>query len=243
MKFSFGIVIVSAVVLSACGQSDNSDVRAESVSSLPVAARYGGEMSKEGCQLLSAQLVSTTFDVPSDALKQTAIQGCHYKWNNESETLEAGILMIRAHKSDEEAIRWFAGVTANKTADEVRAELDSAAGRLDKQEELDTDLKKSTAKNLLAMVSAKAVNFEDVADIGDEARVNDEGTVHVRVDNLTFMVSAYKGAKAPRPNMQGVEIKQMAAVAQENADRWAIETAPQRRTDSTRLAKAITAGM
>lgn len=243
MKLATGILLVSAVVVSACEQSDNADVRAGSTSPLSAAARYGSEMSKEGCKLLSAQLVSTTFDVPADALKQTAIQGCHYKWISENETLEAGILMIRVHESDEDAARWFAGATTSRSADEVRADLDSASRQLDKQEELDTDLKKSTAKNLLAMVSAKAVSFEDIAGIGDMARVNDEGTVYVSVDNLTFMVSAYKGAKAPRPNMQGVEIKQMAAVAQENATRWAIETAPQRRADGTRLTRAIMAEM
>ncbi len=237
------LIALLSLGIAACGQSAGNDVQAAPEDSLSAAARFSGEMSNEGCELLSPQLVSTTFDVPVDTLKQTKIQGCHYNWDNSDETLEAGILMIRAHKSDEDAARWFAGVTTSKTAEEVQAELDSAAGQLDKQEELDTDLKKSTAKNLLAMVSAKAVNFADIAGIGDEARVSDEGIVHVRVDNLTFMVSAYKGSKAPRPNMQGVEIKQMAAVAKENADRWAIETAPQRTTDGIRLARAIVAEM
>jgi hypothetical protein len=239
------VVLFLSLGVAACGQSDNKDghVTSESSASSLSAARYSGEMSKEGCEFLTAQLVSSVFNVPADALKKTNIQGCIYNWASGNETLQAGILMIRVHKSDEDAARWFAGITTSKTAEEVQAELDSAAGQLDKQKELDTEIKKSTAKNLLAMVKAKAVNYEDVAGLGDEARVSDEGTVYVRVDNLTFRVTAYKGPEAPPPDMKGVEIKQMAAVAQENTARWATETAPQRREDSTRLARAIVAEM
>ena len=236
-------LIFLAVSIAACGQSGDSDAQSASASSLSSAARFSGEMSNKGCEFLSAQLVSATFDVPADALKQTKIQGCHYTWNSDNETLEAGILMIRAHKSDEEAARWFAGITTSKTAEEMQAEMESASGQLDNRKELDTELKKSTARNLAALISTKAVNFEDLAGIGDEARIKDEGTVYIRVDNLTFMVSAYKGARAPRPDMTGVEINQMAAVAKENADQWATQTAPQRRQDSSRLARAIVAGM
>jgi hypothetical protein len=63
--------------------------------------------------------------------------------------------------------------------------------------------------------------------------------VYVRVDNLTFMVSAYQGAKAPPPDFQGADPQQMVTIAKENAAQWAIETAPQRRADGVRLAGAI----
>jgi hypothetical protein len=39
--------------------------------------------------------------------------------------------------------------------------------------------------------------------------------------------------------LQGASLEQMAAIAKENAAQWAIESAPQRKTDGIRLAGAI----
>lgn len=63
------------------------------------------------------------------------------------------------------------------------------------------------------------------------------------MDNFTFIVSAYKGAKAPPPDLTGVDLKQMVAVATENVKQWTKKTAPQRKKDGTRLARAIVAGL
>jgi hypothetical protein len=108
---------------------------------------------------------------------------------------------------------------------------------------LDTEPKKSAATSLLKMAGSKAVTFEDVADVGDEARVSDDGTVYVRVDNLTFMISAYKGPTAPPLDLQGVDLQQMAAISKAHASQWATETAPQRKADGIRLAGAIVAAL
>lgn len=231
--------------LAACQDSgSDDDVQAASGSAAPSsAARFDREMSKRGCELLSAELVAATFGVPADALKQFKVMGCRYSWENDEQTLEAGLSMLRVSASEAGAAEWFANATRSRSAEEMKAEMDKVAGQLDKSEQLDTDLKKSTAKSLLQAVDAKAVTFEDVADVGDEARVSDEGTVYVRVDNLTFMVSAYKGAKAPPPDFQGADLQQMAAIAKENAAQWAIESAPQRKADSVRLAGAIVEGL
>lgn len=225
--------------LAACQDSGSDEATVASDSTSSAVALFDKEMSKKGCELLSAELVGKTFDVPADALRQMKIMGCRYDWNNEQETVETGISMIQVHKSEASAARWFETATRNKTAEEMKAEMEQVAGQLDQREELDTDLKKSTAHNLLAMVDTKAEIFEDVADVGDEARVSSGGTIYVRKSNLTFMVTAYKGAVAPPLNMQGVEIAQMVKVAKESAQRWAVETAPQRKKDGARLARAI----
>lgn len=165
--------------------------------------------------------------------------GCRYSWEDDEQTLDAGISMIRAYDREAGAASWFATATRNRTAEEMQAEMDQIAGRLEESEQLDTESKKSTAKSLLNMVDTKAVTFEDVAGVGDEARVSDDGTVYVRVDNLTFMVTAYKDPTAPPPDFQGADLQQMAKIAKENAAQWAIETAPQRKADGIRLAGAI----
>ena len=225
--------------LAACQDSGNDNTQASSVASLSDAARFDREMREKGCELLTAKLVSATFDVPADALRQMKVAGCRYDWENEEETLEAGISMIRGHKSEKAAAGWFASATKSRTAEEMKAQMEKVSAQMQKSEALDSDLKKSTAKNLLASVGSKAVKFEDVADLGDEARVSEQGTIYVRVDNLTFMVSAYKGDKPPPVDLTGVDLKQMASIAQQNAAQWAAQTAPQRHKDGARLARAI----
>ncbi|NND00438.1 MAG: hypothetical protein HKN85_09675 [Gammaproteobacteria bacterium] len=166
--------------------------------------------------------------------------GCRYDWKDGQQTVQSGISMIRVYESEAAAAEWFAAATRNKTAEEMQDEMDQISRKMDQSEELNTELKKSAAKSLLAMVDSDAISFEDVAEVGDQARVSNDGTVYVRSNNMTFMVSAYKGATEPPLEMRGVEIKQVVKVAKESAKKWAIETAPQRKTDGVRLARAIT---
>jgi hypothetical protein len=236
------LIILAGLLLglAACQDSgSDDDPQAASDPAQSTLARFDRAMSKKGCELLSADLVAATFAVPADALTQFKVMGCRYSWEGDGETLEAGLSMLRVYDSAADAAGWFASATRSRTAEEMKAEMDMVAERLDKSEQLDTELKKSAAKGMLNMVDTKAVTFEDVAGIGGEARVSDDGTVYVRVDNLTFMVSAYQGAKAPPPDFQGADPQQMVTIAKENAAQWAIETAPQRRADGVRLAGAI----
>lgn len=246
MKHFPKLIVLTGLLLglAACQDSgSDDDPRAVSDPAQSTVARFDSSMSKKGCELLSAERVAATFAVPADALTQSKIMGCRYGWEGEEQTLDAGISMIRDYDSEAGAADWFASATRSRTAEEMKAEMDQVAGRLDKSEQLDTELKKSTAKSLLNMVGTKAVTFEDVAGVGDEARVSDDGTVYVRVDNLTFMVTAYKGPAAPPPDFQGADLQQMAAIAKENAAQWATETAPQRKADGIRLAGAIVEGL
>ena len=242
MSHPYQLIVIIFLVfgLATCGDSGSGD--AESTSALSDEARFDKDIRKNGCMLLTAKIVSATFDVPADKLRQMKIMGCRYSWGHENEVVEAGLSMIRAHKSEESAARWFGNATKSKTAEEMKAEMDKVTKRMDAKAKLDTKAK-SMAKGILGAVGSKAVNFEDIAGVGEEARVNDDGNVFVRVDNLTFIVSAYKGAKAPPPDLKGVDLKQMVAVATENANQWTRETAPQRKKDGTRLARAIVAGL
>ena len=245
MSHSRYLIIITCLVLglAGCGDKGSSEAQAATESSLSTVAKFDRDMSKKGCELLSAKLVSATFNVPADTLTQRKIMGCRYDWNNDTDMLNAALSMIRAHDSEAVAAQWFANATTNRTAEQMAAEMGKISGQLDQQKELDTDVKKSTAKNLLAMVETKAINFDDVAGVGDEARISDEGTLFVRVDNLTFMVSAYKGPREPKPDLTdlGADIKKIAARVNASKAKWISETLPQRKTDATRLAKGIVA--
>lgn len=233
--------------LAACQDSGTEDAIALSDSVSPAVsssvALFDKEMDKKGCELLTAEMVSKTFDVPADSLRQMKIMGCRYDWNNETETVETGISMIQVHKTEASAKSWFETATRNKTAEEMAAEMKQVSEQMDQSEQLDSDLKKSTAKGLLALVDSDAVQFEDVAGVGNEARVSGDGTVYVRQNNLTFMVSAYKGPVAPPMDMQGVDLKQMVNLAKEHSKQWATQTAPQRKKDGALLARAIVDGL
>jgi hypothetical protein len=224
--------------LAGCGASEDNSAAASSAAPSS-GSLFDDDMKNKSCEMLSAELVASTFNVPADALQQWKIAGCRYGWEDDEQTLEAALSMIRVYDTEEAAASWFANATRNKTAEEMKAEMEKISARMDKSEQLDTELKKSAAKSMLAMIGTKAISFEDVAGIGDEARANDEGNIYVRVGNLTFVVSAYKGAQEPPMDMQGVDLNNMAKVAKETADLWAVETAPQRKLDGTRLARAI----
>lgn len=240
--FQLSVFVFLGLFLSACGDSDGKKVEATAGSSSEV-ARFGDELGK-GCDLLTAEMVSSTFGVPVDGLKQMKVMGCLYSWDNDVDELDASIMMIRTHESESAAETWFGNATRSRTAEEMQEEMKQVSERMDSREELDTDAKKSVAKGFLKSIGNKAVIFEDVADVGDEARVNADGNVYVRVDNLTFMVSAYYGPEAPPADIQGIrDIKQMMAAALENTEEWKAKTLPQRKRDAAKLARTIVAAL
>lgn len=229
-----------AMALSACGGSDNTAGDGE-VSTTAKAARFGDELGK-GCDLLTADMVASTFGVPADALKQMKAMGCHYSWDDDANELQASIMMIRAHESGLAAKSWFASATKSRSAEEMQAEMAKVSERMEASEELDTKAKKSMAKSFLKSAGSKAVTFEDVAGVGDEARVNADGNVYVRVDNLTFMVGAYYGPVAPPADIKGMrDVKEMMAAAMQHSENWKLKTLSQRKQDAAKLAGVIVA--
>ena len=73
--------------------------------------------------------------------------------------------------------------------------------------------------------------------------MNDDGNIYVRIDNLTFSVSAYHGPKKPKPNLPIGNVKAMMEAAKKSAAEWQEKTAPQRKKDSIKLAKAVVANI
>jgi hypothetical protein len=241
MKNTLQLIVLAYLImgLTACQESGVETMEATPKASSAAKAQFGEDFSKKGCEILTAELVATTFDVAADALSQMQMLGCRYDWQGEDQILEASISMLRVHDTEAAAAGWFASATKNRTAEEMQAQLDRVAEQLEASEQLDTAVEKSMAKSVLSAMGTKAVHFDDLPGVGNEARVNDDGSVYVRVRNLTFTVSAYKGAPAPPADFKGVDLQQMAEVAKQAAAEWAAATAPQRRSDGERLARAI----
>ncbi|NND01127.1 MAG: hypothetical protein HKN85_13180, partial [Gammaproteobacteria bacterium] len=156
MPLSLQMIILILLLpgLTACQDSGSENAGSAAKPSSSSVALFDKEMRKKGCELLSAELVSQTFDVPADVLKQTKIMGCRYDWKDDQQTVQSGISMIRVYENQAAAAEWFATATRNKTAEEMQAEMDQISRQMDQSEELNTELKKSAAKSLLAMVDS-----------------------------------------------------------------------------------------
>ncbi|MBT8495199.1 MAG: hypothetical protein KJO07_19290, partial [Deltaproteobacteria bacterium] len=174
-------------------------------------ARFGKDMRKKGCELLTPKLVADTFGVPEAELKQHKIMGCLYRWDKGDQTLEAQLTMLRAHKSERRAARWFGNATKDLTKEEMAAQMQMVKKRVKKRKEIDTKLKKDTADKMVDVATdmlGDGVSYEDVAGIGDQARINTrDGTLWVRVANLTFTVAGYKGKKMEDPKYSPADMR------------------------------------
>jgi hypothetical protein len=211
-------------------------------------ARFEKDMRKQGCELLTAKLVADTFGAPEADLRQTKVMGCIYSWSEGDQMVEAQVMMLRAHKSEKSAARWFGNATRSVTKEEVTAMMETVKEKAKEREEIDTKLKKKTTDQLAdvatGMIADEGIQYEDLEGVGEQARVNvGDGSIWVRVDNLTFTVSAYKGKTMTQPHYASMKPKQIIAASTKASKEWMKETAPQRTTDSTTLAKLIVAAL
>src|SRR5690606_31438482 len=108
------VLIVAGATGAGCDGKDGAGV-VSATAQASSGALFDKELRKKGCELLTAQLLAETFKVPEGELKQMKMMGCTYTWRNDSEELEASIMMIRAHKNAAAAEQWFQNATASKT--------------------------------------------------------------------------------------------------------------------------------
>lgn len=236
LSFLFWVSI--SIGLAACGGSQTNS------SGSSVTASEAGRFSKDvgkGCEVLTAEMVGATFNMPAENFKQTKVLGCIYTWKNETDQANGRISMLRVHKSTAQAVAWFARTTADRSVEEVQAEMDKISDRLQKSDELDSDVQKTAAKAVLNAVGAQAVKFEAVADLGDEARSSGDGSIFVRVDNLTFVASGYQGANEPDMDFSGMAIPKILEASKEHSKAWAAQTLDQRTKNGVEIASAILA--
>jgi len=242
--FQLAFLVSITLCLSACGGSDenaadnNSGSRLDSKASSD-SARFSKDIRKKGCEILTAEMVETTFNVPAENLKQMKVMGCMYLWDDQGQELKAHISMLAAHQSSGAAATWFGNATRNRSAEEMQAEMDKVSASLDESGQLGSNVEKSAVNAILGAVGVSAVSFEDVANVGDEARANSDGNVYVRVDNLTFVVSAYQGPQEPEADLAGMNVKEIIAAAKKSSADWMRETAATRLKDGAKLAAAI----
>ena len=220
-------------------------VQEEVAKELSDEARFGKDMNKKGCEILTAELVGETFGVPAAELKQIKMMGCTYTWGKGDDVVEGRISMLRAHKSEKSAAGWFERATKTLTKEEVAKQMEEVKARVKERKEIDTKLKEKTADKLTDiatdMTPDEGIVYEDVDGIGDEARANvSDGSIWIRIDNLTFNVAAFKGKAQPPPEIKpGGKPNDMIAAAMEASKKYMRETAPKRKEDGIKLAKLV----
>jgi len=239
-------VLLVGVALAACG-GDEAAIAAAGQSG----RHFDEGISKQPCEILTPALVAETFAVPASELRQMKMMGCIYSWKQKAgdhETiLEANLTMLRAHETEEGAIAWFQKATANKTNEEARGETAEVTERVKEDERVDTETKKKAAGTLGSLMAEAlpedGYSYAPVDGIGDEARVAlHDGAIWARVGNLTFTVSAYKGAAQPEVALDASDMKDLKQLTRKTTaakNAWLEEKHAERKAAATKLAKGI----
>jgi hypothetical protein len=201
-------------------------------------------LRKQVCDYFTPQMVSAQFDVPASELKAMKVMGCIYTWGKDGQIVEAQVMMTRVHKTVDAAKTWFASATQSKTKEDIDKEFDQVKGKLDERKELDTKLKKNTAKGLTDIAKMgtpdAGVTYTDVPAIGDEARISShDAALWVRLGNLTFQVLAYKGPEQPKPDYLKMKPKDIMKASMEAQKKWLADTFEQRKKDTIAIAPAV----
>lgn len=204
------------------------------------------EFRKKACEFLTADMVAEAFEVDAGALQQMKIMGCTYTWDDEGKMVEASLMLLRAHDDVEDATKWFANATKSRTKEEIEAQYEQLKKTLDDTEKLDTKAKKNTAKGITDIAASttpdEGITYTDVPGVGSEARVSSaDGTMWVRLGNLTFQVSAYAGPPQPPVDFDPKNTKGMIKASVEASKKWTAETASDRAQAAKKLAPGVVA--
>ena len=227
---------------SAAGTSQSGATKQAAAETLSDEARFDKDIRKKSCELLPPAMVANTFGVPEGELQQTSVMGCFYSWDGDGRRITAQIIAPRAHKSEKAAARWFANATKAVSKAELDAQFEKVKQKAKERAGFDSKTKEKAADVLMdsSAFAPEGITFTSVDGVGEDAAIaSNDGTIKVRVDNLTFTVGAYAGPPAPEPDYSGLDLKSRAAVAKKADVEWLAKTYPQRKTEGAKLARAI----
>lgn len=246
------LALVPALMLAGCGGSEGTDAsspatatsQAASDSRVADSANVDASLEDNPCKLLTADLVASVFEVPAAELEQgtTMSSTCTYTRESGDQELKASVDVDGVHDDAETASSRFRSVTAGMSG----ADLDRTMDGIKKEAARESGVDGATADAVVGAAAggsksgSKGIQFEDVAGVGDEARMAltvGAGDLYVRVGNLNFTVSAYSGPGMTMPT----EMKPGSILAASRA--WQKDTLPQRKEDAIKLGKAVAASL
>ena len=153
---------------------------------------FDDSITRQPCELLTAEAVATVADVSTQALQQHhQAQMCMYSWDGGS----AALVSLRTNSDLNMARLGFELNYRNRTAQEVKESIDAlgaeaqrkvAAGEIDVRPEHVETLTSAVTENL-----SQGLQYEDVSDLGDAAslevtqtRTEFEGKTFLSYPNL-----------------------------------------------------------
>ena len=234
------VIITLAGPLGGCDPGSN---QAGSANGSPRATKMFNdvEVRMRGCELLPLQLVAKALEVKEDLLKQSKVMlGCEYDSRDPKQAIEARISVIMAFESKEAAAKVFDHATKSMTAAEAQQKLDESMAR-SKKWPTDGGVSRfeKPPGGWTGPAPAEAVRFGPIEGVGDAARINlDTGTLTVRVHNLTFNITGYKGQPAPN-NPKPMDLLEHVKASQAEEKKWKQDTFEVRKRCGVKLAKAI----
>lgn len=170
--------LLGVALLIACGNggSDTNAGQEDSGSSTTVGSSatsgkaFDKSISKEGCDILTIDMVSEVAGVPvSDIEEKRSRTTCRFSW----EGGQAFLVSLRTSGTPEYARQSFENSYTTKTGDEVAAQLDDVADQVEKQsDEGKTDVDPDQARQVtdsMASVFGGGMIFEPIEGLGDEA--------------------------------------------------------------------------
>jgi hypothetical protein len=209
---------------------------------------FDKELRKKACEILTPTMVADILGVPEDELEQRKIMGCQYSWSNDTETGWASLMLITAHKDVATAKIRFTNSTKGMSRKDVAKVMGDVQEKLKEDGELDTEPKKQAAGlvggALMAGAGKDGFQFERLDGIGDEAAVGlSDGNVKVRVGNLVFTVTGYKGPEKPatkaKLDPKNMDLKAYTAKIMEEEREWVKATLEDRKAYGKLVAEAV----
>lgn len=220
----------------ACGDAaDRNSVPEQVAGASADAATYDVSLQEAPCEAVPAAMLGRLFDVPAGEIEQTPVHvmgtaSCSSEWEGGGKEL-AVEMRLRVFETTEQATRRFKNSTRSMTREDVVKAAQALKGNTSSGGD---DTQSAVANSLLSAIASRAITFETVAGIGDEAAFGiSDGTLVVRSGNLIVHVSAYYGAGMPMPD----ELTP-AAVMKAHAE-WSKKVMPTRRQQSIDVARAI----
>lgn len=142
-------------------------------------------MRGDGCPVLSAGDVAELARVPAAGIGTSPMMDCYYEWGDRDRV----ILSLDVHRDADRANEWFESVTADYTAEEMQAAVDTVmAGVAEKVAEGEIGASAIPVADALAS-AAPTEGGDPLAGIGDRASATSE-RLYVLRGNATFDLKA-----------------------------------------------------
>lgn len=196
-------------------------------------ATFDTSISDKPCDIVTANMVATTFDIPEKNLEQSKPMpsACSYEMEDNGKILSV-YLIANVFENKKTAAESFHDSTRSLSAQEMTEKLKAAGVEFD-----ESDIK--FARDMgLPDPRPTGLQFEDVNGIADQARfLTDEGSLYFLQDNLQIILNAFYG-----PDMVLTDQSSFEALEKETST-WKKDTMDERKEQAITLAKAALAAL